>query len=53
MTTSTLLLVIAGFVIGGLSGLLLAALLQMARNDDWRKPPLDAKGLHPLDLPTH
>jgi hypothetical protein len=56
MTTSTLvLIVIAVFVIGGLAGFLLAlaALRQIARGNDKRQPPLDARGLHPLDLPTH
>jgi hypothetical protein len=54
MTTSTLLLIlIVVFVIGGLSGFLLAALLQIARSSDKRGSTLDASGLHPLDLPTH
>jgi hypothetical protein len=54
MSTSTLLLVvIAVFVIGGLCGFLLAALLQVAHESDRRRPTLDASGLHPLDLPTH
>ena len=54
MTTSTLLfLVIAVFILGGLSGFLLAALLEIARDSDRRQAPLDAEGLHPLDLPTH
>jgi len=53
MSASTLLLVvIAVFAIGGLCGFLLAALLQMARDGDGRRPTLDARGLHPLDLPT-
>jgi hypothetical protein len=54
MTTFTLLLVVVvAFVTGGLSGFLLAALLQMGRENDGRRPTLDASGLHPLDLPTH
>lgn len=54
MTTSTLFLVVTvAFVVGGLSGFLLAALLQMGREKGERRPTLDAGGLHPLDLPTH
>jgi hypothetical protein len=54
MTTFTLLLVVVvAFVTGGLSGFLLAALLQMGRENGGRRPTLDASGLHPLDLPTH
>ena len=53
MTTSTLLLIAIGvFVIGGLSGLLLAALLRTAEDKD-QESSLGAKGLHPLDQPTH
>jgi hypothetical protein len=54
MTTSTLILI--GFVIylvGGLAGFLLAALLKTAHTSDKDRPTLDASGLHPLDLPTH
>jgi hypothetical protein len=52
--TSTLLRVlIAVFAIGGLCGFFLTALLQMARDGDRRRPTLDGRGLHPLDLPTH
>lgn len=54
MTTSTLMLIAIGvFVIGGLSGLLLAALLHTAKDSHRRQNALDTKGLHPLDLPTH
>jgi hypothetical protein len=54
MSTSTLLfIVIVAFVIGGLSGFLLAALLQLAHGSNRRRPTLDVGGLHPLDLPTH
>lgn len=40
------------FVVGGLSGFLLAALLQIAHKSDKRRPMLDSGGLHPLDVPT-
>jgi hypothetical protein len=54
MTTSTLfLVVVVAFVTGGLTGFLLAALLQMGRDSGERRPTLDGRGLHPLDLPTH
>jgi hypothetical protein len=54
MTISTLFLVgVVAFVTGGLSGFLLAALLQIGRENGGRQPTLDASGLHPLDLPTH
>jgi hypothetical protein len=53
MTTSTLLLIAIGlFALGGLSGLLLAALLHTAKDSDRRQNALDIKGLNPLDMPT-
>jgi hypothetical protein len=48
-----MLIAIGVFVIGGLSGLLLAALLHTAKDSHRRQNALDTKGLHPLDLPTH
>jgi hypothetical protein len=54
MTTFTLFfVVVVAFATGGLSGFLLAALLQMGRDGGNRRPTIDTNGLHPLDLPTH
>jgi hypothetical protein len=54
MTTFTLFfVVVVAFAAGGLSGFLLAALLQMGRDGGNRRPTIDTNALHPLDLPTH
>jgi hypothetical protein len=53
MSTSIFFLVVVAFVSGVLSGVLLVALLHTARDSDRGRPPIDARGLHPLDLPTH